>query len=90
MAERISLVLDPDRTGRVFDTALQQCRAAQSQDTGDLHIITKDNGTAQGRPIAIVTFTAVIGGKPVPVQTVTTVALLKGALAALNGRYPDA
>lgn len=85
----IKLVLDPDGTGRVFDELLNRCRAQGAQDTGDLHIVTKDNGTREGNPIAILAFTAVVNGKPTLVQTVTTVKLLKFTLGALNGKYPE-
>lgn len=88
MAEQIKVVLDPDHTGRVFDELLHRSGAAM--DTGDLLIVTKDSGTTVGNPIVVIAFTAVIDGKPHLVQTVTTVKLLKGTLALLNARYPDA
>jgi hypothetical protein len=88
MTSSISLVLDPGSTGRVFDELLHHSGAAQ--DMGDLKIVTKDNGTESGNPIACIAFTAVLSdGRQQLVQTVTTVALLKASLAALNGRYPD-
>jgi hypothetical protein len=84
---QISIVLDPDHSGKEFDQLLHHSGAAK--DTGDLRIVTKDNGTVSGKPIACIAFTAVLpDGKTQLVQTVTTVALLKATLAALNGRYP--
>jgi len=59
------------------------------QDGGDLQIITKDDATHSGRALACLTFTVDVDGKPVRVQTVTTVRLLTTAFAALRGRYGD-
>ena len=84
---QIQMVLDPDKTGRVFDELLHRSGAAQ--DIGDLKIVTNDKGTEAGRAVAILAFTAVINGKPQLVQTVTTVRTLQMALGALNGRYPE-
>lgn len=58
-------------------------------DAGDLQIITKDNGTHSGRALACLTFTVDVDGKPVRVQTVTTVRLLTSAFAILRGRYGE-
>jgi len=56
---------------------------------GDLTLITKDRSTAEGRAAACLTFTALVDGKEVPVQVVTSVRILLTALAALKGRYDE-
>lgn len=92
MGERegmIAVVLDADKNGHVFDSLLQHCREWRSQDVGDLKIIVKHNGTKAGRPVAAITFTAVLNGQPHTVQTVTTVRLLKHALSIIQNAYPE-
>jgi hypothetical protein len=86
--ESISLVLDPDGSGRVFDELLH--RSGALPEVGDLKIVTKNKGTESGKPIAVLAFSVVLpSGRPQLVQAVTTVALLKASLAALNAKYPD-
>ena len=85
----ISVILDGDETGKVFDEVLKKARAEKAQDTGDLHIFTKRHGTKEGNPIAAIVFTAVVNGKPQMVQTVTTVKLLVSTLEILKAKYPN-
>lgn len=61
------------------------------KDGGDLTIVTKDDGTVDThRGIACLFFTVELpGGGTARAQTVTTVRILKMALAALEGRYDD-
>jgi len=58
---------------------------------GDLEIITVDQATDSGRPIAVITFSVRLpnneGGYRA--QAVTTVRALMTALSALKGRYGD-
>ena len=76
-----------DGTGRAFDDALKDTLP----DGGDLQIITKDAGTVNGNPVAILTFTVELpDGTFRKAQTVTTVALLMGTLAILRGKYGTA
>jgi hypothetical protein len=56
---------------------------------GDLQIIFKDSVTTAGNPGCVFTFTAVVDGKPVKVQAVTTVRCLAMAAAAARGWYPN-
>lgn len=89
--EKLSLYIDVDGTGRLYDSLLARAREIGVQDTGDLAIATKNNGDGKGgAPLAMLTFTAVIKGSPVTVQTVTTVKLLKSTLRLLDQHYPDA
>jgi hypothetical protein len=59
------------------------------RDDGQFRVVVKDNGTVQGNAIAVITFGVEVDGKIMRAQTVTTVKLLKGLLAILDGRYTD-
>jgi hypothetical protein len=89
LPEQIGVMVDADGSGRLFDSLLNHCRATGAQDVGDLRIILKNKGTKEGRPIAAITFTAVLEGTPVTVQTVTTLRMLKRALEIINAHHPD-
>lgn len=92
MSERTSgirAIVDQDGNGRIFNDVLAQMKQQGVQDIGDLTIITKKNGTESGRPVAMITFTAVIEGKPQLVQTVTTLRLLMSTLEILKRHHPE-
>lgn len=55
----------------------------------DIVLITKDEGTVNGKAIAVLCWITEIDGKVVRCQATTTVALLQTALAGLNGRYEE-
>ncbi len=84
MNSMISLILGNDAA---FDEAVHGDGAIP--DNGDLKLITKDKGTEEGNPIACLTFTVQVDGKPYRAQTVLTVRTLQCALAGLRGRYGD-
>ena len=79
--EMVRVVLDNDAE---YDDAvgrgLPEC--------GDLEIITKDKGTRDGNPVAVITFSVRLpDGSSARAQAVTTVNNLQMALGALDGRY---
>jgi hypothetical protein len=81
--EEIRIILDQDG-GKTYDQALK----GTLQDHGDLSIITKDKGTAGGRPIVMLTFSVQTpDGTRQRVQTVTTLRNFLGAASILYGRY---
>jgi len=54
----------------------------------DIEIITKDQGTVSGAPVAVITFDVHLpDGTVGKAQAVTTIACLQSALSAINGRY---
>ena len=57
----------------------------------DLEFITVDNGTEEGRPAVVITFSVRLpnGEGGYRAQIVTTVRLLNMALSAIKGRYGD-
>lgn len=73
--------------------AFDQAVHAESslQEGGDLEFITIDQGTEEGRPAVVITFSVRLpnneGGYRA--QIVTTVRALTMALSALKGRYGD-
>lgn len=72
-----------------FDQAVHD--PASLTERGDLEIITIDDGTEDGNPAAVITFSVRLpnneGGYRA--QAVTTVRALTMALSALKGRYGD-
>lgn len=72
-----------------FDQAVHD--PASLTERGDLEIITIDDGTEDGSPAAVITFSVRLpnneGGYRA--QAVTTVRALTMALSALKGRYGD-
>lgn len=86
--EVIRLELD-DGSGEKFDAALR----GTLKDAADLAIITKDAGTEEGNPIAMLTFSVQIGGgdeaRMARVQTVCSVKHLISVGKALDAKYPD-
>lgn len=64
---------------------------ASLMERGDLEFITIDNGTENGRPAVVITFSVRLpnneGGYRA--QIVTTVRLLNMALSAIKGRYGE-
>ena len=57
-------------------------------EAGDLRIITKRNGTQEGRPVAVLTFSVQMpDGSLKPVQAAVTVRNLVAALGALRGAH---
>jgi len=70
----------------VYDGALK----GSLPEHGDIAIVTKDGAMESGAAAAMITFSVDLpDGTKQRVQTVTTVKLLLGALAALRGRYDD-
>jgi hypothetical protein len=63
------------------------------QDYGDLEFATIDKGTEAGRALVAIGFTVAIPAGlsigRIPVQTVTSVRLLKALLRAIDARYDD-
>ena len=58
-------------------------------DAGDLAVITKHSATKGGSAAACLTFHVEVDGKPLRVQTVTTVALLRALGVTLIARYDE-
>lgn len=87
--EKISLYLDQGGSGALYDEMLKRFRDRGVQDSGDLMIFTKQTGTKEGRPCAMLAFTAVIDGRPVLVQTVTTLRALRSALEIITEKHPE-
>jgi len=87
LGEHIAIVPD-DGSGRAFDTLLKA--PGLLKDMGDLHVVVKANGTRQGRPIVMLTFTVVLpDGTRAPVQTVTTLRNFLNAAQILRAKYPS-
>jgi hypothetical protein len=85
--ESISVKLD-DGTGKVFDEALAKSKKSNMPECADLTIITKDDGTAEGNPIVMITFTVRMpDGTFQTVQAGTTAKCFAMAGAAVKGKY---
>ena len=84
--EHTTIILD-DGSGREFDARLKG--QGVLQDYGDLEVITKDNGTAGGRPIVMLSFHVITPIGRFRVQTVTTARMLVTAARAITGKYPN-
>ena len=84
MSERVDVILD-DGTGKEFDKRLWEKDILQ--DGGDLTLVTKNNATVAGKPAVMLTFSVEVDGKLRQAQTVTTVAALLTATAALKEKY---
>lgn len=84
-ATEVVVVVD-DGTGRAFDGVIKGGRCLQ--DAGDLHVITKTNGTKGGNPIAALIFTVQLPtGETAMAQTVVTLRNLLNATRILAERY---
>ena len=72
-----------------FDQAVNGDASLMSR--GDLEFITIDQGTEEGRPAVVITFSTRLpnGEGGYRAQVVTTVRLLRMALKAIEGRYGD-
>lgn len=85
MMEGTAVLLD-DGSGKEFDAALR----GTLKDGGNLRLITKDVGTDDGNPIAMLTFTVGIGAdRTARAQTVVSVKMFLAAAKILAGKYPD-
>lgn len=78
--EQLRLILGQDKE---FDAIVH---GAVPQASG-ITIASKDNGTQTGKPVVVISFDALIDGKPVRVQATTTLRLLVGFYSAMRGRY---
>lgn len=83
--EQARIILD-DGTGSAFD---QRVRGDDVlPDGGDLTVVTKNNGTKEGRPIVLFTFTVQLpDGTLRKVQTVTTVRMFQTIAKAIEVKY---
>lgn len=88
MPEKISVFLDLAHDGALYDALLARIRTLGTKDLGDLTFVTKAHGTVQGRPIVLLTFTAVIEGKPVLVHSTTTLRVLRQAISMMDEAHP--
>jgi len=85
MMEGTAVLLD-DGSGKEFDSALR----GTLKDGGNLRLITKDVGTEDGNPIAMLTFTVGIGSdRTARAQTVVSVKMFLAAAKILASKYPD-
>lgn len=81
--EVVKTILD-DGSGKAFDAALR----GTLRDGGDLQIITKNDGTRDGHPCLMLTFSVQLpDGTIRQVQTVTTVRNFLASAGAVAGRY---
>ena len=78
--EPITLVLN---NGDAFDKAVH----GKVPEKGDLAMTSKAYATTGGKPAVAITFTAVVDGVEVPVQAVTTLALLSMAVRAISAAH---
>ena len=84
--ENVTIILD-DGTGTEFDSRVRG--DAVLPDCGDLEVVTKTQGTKQGRPIVMLTFHVMTPVGKFRAQTVTTARMLVCAARAIMGKYPN-
>lgn len=90
MASMVQVILDDDGRGTAFDEAMRVARDEhEAKEGGDLQLIIKGNGTKEGNPAIMVTFTCQKGDGPLfRAQAVTTVKAFLAAANIVRANYP--
>lgn len=81
LGESVGILIDP----AAFDQVLEDSRRTGTAEAGDLQFIIKPGAMVSGRCGVLITFTAMIDGKPRRVQAVTSGRLINGVASAVRG-----